>query len=309
MRFSRYLLIVSVFIAIVSLSIVADAQILDPSPFGGKYTAKIGDKQYRITNLYFNTLYHHQGAFLLPNGSIFSFNETQNTYFTVVVVNKNKTLFFGIPQIYLKVTISDPSTNYSQSIMINSTSFISFGFQNVDYVKGYLEALPHSYPTHSNNNSLSEFNQSLTVLGINNDNYTLFNNKSIGKQTITNTVVYNWRTGWLQSDELLNKFNNGTIISHIQMIRLHNNNSFLPGIFEFSKSLFIVSFITFVIFLCILIVSYLSYTRNVEKKENLTYKKFLQKKMKIKSKNKRKFEIHIDKSLELIEEIINESKE
>lgn len=229
---SKKLVVGLVILAIAGSMTPLSANAVDPSLYGGRFTANIGDTvTYKLTLVQGSANSFTPAADYLANGSMIHYNLTQGITATSKVITINKSAS-GVEQIYFQRTFTIPNNGtYTLSEMKSG----SYGFFN--YAFSSLQNASKYYVTKYNlGNSTGATTQSVSTyyhpIGSN-----LFfiatNSSSTSTKAFSYTAYeFNWKTGWDQSHEYYSV--NGAYWIHIKWELQNSHSSPLPSLTVFS---------------------------------------------------------------------------
>ncbi len=278
----------------------------------GKYNVNIGDSmRYNITKANF----HFVSQIIFNFGSQILDNLTVNTSLTLKVLNKTTTKD-GLPQAFINISIHRPNSEHDIKFEMNNTKeFLNPCFTKINDFQSYI------------NNSIQTFNSQLPISGYfssvgpggANINQTLIELTRSGNYyiTIIKTILpgttftdiskINLKSGWLEDLNETGTYKNGTVFSELYISRIYSI-SFLSQYSDIINlgTEFILAMI--LIGVLVLVISFSSYRKNSTQKQNFSsFKNYLKAKLNLKLRPKKKEEIHAEKALEMLEEILHES--
>lgn len=270
------------------------SQTINYSSYAGFYNVKPGNyRDYKYIHVQFGNITQEQtSVFNLEDGSLASFNYSNSYSFRLTVTQINQTK--GQQHVY----VQESMTTHYENLETRSQQYGTIHGNVLDaFSTGFLYP---SFPnkTMANNFYLNTFNE--TEVAINGNDLTLSINYSNNHNMYLDSWTFNWKTGWLQEENMSNvyliKMVHPSFISSLL-------NSTLP-LLTISSSILILST------LVLLTIKYKKFkTNNPRAGKNssfIDYTKGLVKQKITKRSTSQK--IDIDKSLQTLEEIIEENK-
>lgn len=302
------------------------AQSTLPQDWGAHFKAKIGDKMnFEITKANFYGNYYFPNTIFLENGSTITVNMSVGTLMTVKIIDFNESPSYvqypngsysyvpgltAYTQIMyeLKSPISNFYTNYTGQVMANA-GFIIPAFDNKSMVNAYINSL----------NQISNVSKATFSFD---DNY-IYQNQilNVGQIILHLNSVFSWKVGWLQSAVLSGKNNSANLfeydienLSYLNTSSSSNNDqlhTLLPTVTNYIAYAFLLG--TPIVIGALFVYSWINYKKglatltNGSKKSFFKYLKQKIKKSRVKQQTNQPRDI--DKSLNIIKEIINESNQ
>ena len=294
----NYLRVIFLLIAILlSISVSVTAQTIS-GPYGRKYKVHVGDSaEYNYTLLTSHGHNYIVDLNQLSNGTSINLNYTVGTLNYVKLIALNSTVG-GDVSVYTQGTIILQGSGTFTTDISQYTSYIQQAFTNKSMVDLYINRTISSYtPVQKNSTLLYEKNGYLVTNA----------SAIIANQSWIINMAYNWRTGWMKYYELKVSYQNGTVLYHSiqEMVGypIQNNSP---------------NYIFYGIVLCItIIVAVIGYiVLNNKKKIKFDLKKgettirYNNEKNNAEKKNKNEQLTikSIDKSMKILDEIMDESK-
>ena len=205
------------------------AQTGTPQDYGARYKVNIGDSMsYKISKLSFNGTNYLPSYLQIENGSYIAVNITQGSTLTIIVTNINESLSFVqqpngtfvnilAPTVYSKITFNISGKSYYEPENQYS-GYIFQAFDNESMVDAYVNYMNKFY---SNSTITNSYTQTYTVKG----DYLTTIQTTTQAATTYYELIYNWRTGWLQSiDEAMSVGLTNNIEIRIDRISSNSNN-------------------------------------------------------------------------------------
>ena len=200
------------------------------SNYSLSYKMNVGDSQtYKITKYHnANSIYQGQVPFILENGSRIYYNLTKGLTEKVIITSKiiNSNTFGGAVINYqFKMNIPGYGEVVSQILtansynQMNSAGPVNPAFDNKTMVENYLQYLSNQY----SNSSYTTY-----TFDISGDTYSTKSNISSPIISTVTKFVFNWKTGWLVSQENSQKLSNGTFLYDYKLESTSSNS----GIFS-----------------------------------------------------------------------------
>ena len=295
------------FVVITTLIILSSctpviSQSNNPKDFGASYQVEPGEEMDYEVTVFNYPLQTYTTLVLLSNNSMDSFNITLGTIINFKILNKSidKT---GSTIIFSQMHIFNKKTGYNKIIVSNrSNYYFDYAFNNLGDLYAYFDY----YSRFLNSQSFPKQTIQLTNIS---DSYIAIENKIDFNLTYDLIKTnQNWKTGWYESIDISQFSNDGSLIYEIRQDRIlttpTNNPSTLNNIldtFIFLSVLLVVFFSVTIIFI------YYSSSSKIDNKRP-KFKQFLKNKFKMKQKKEGIIGFKTDKAFEIIEEILNESK-
>lgn len=245
--------------------------------------------------------------------------EANGSNFELTLANNTKITIAKGDQFLIKVIATIQNSNDLENIYINETLSIP-GKENINlgtqfgsnYIQPAFADLTSAESYYKSNSTFEGFVVNKTKNNQRNMIYLYSYEKINFTQTLNVTQEWNWKTGWLESLSISSAFTNGTNSSvyQLQRKRLDLINTILAD----SNYFVGLSIITICLVVVILVgFNYSKYRSQISKEKNYTsFFEYLRKNLKFwnsKQKQTQRYKHDSDKALEMIEEILNETKE
>ena len=261
---------------------------------GGKYVVRVGDQMvYQFSNLKNQNQDYFSKQITTPQGVPGQIKIVNNMIFTVTIKQMTKSggyTIYGDDGISFQTTYQLPDNRNATDISIGN--FVSFAFTTKENASSYYNQF-RVYGGGSESVTIDD-----TYVTIETD----FNNSKY--ESVYSTVI-DWHTGWLQSLTSLQYQDNSLETRYYFSVY----DSSLVHFIITSAPLIVGGLVITGIFLVIVILlyNYIKYSKNNNK---LTFREYLKEKFIKRHKNKDdRSNINIEKSLDKINDILNDSHE
>lgn len=211
--FSKFRLTKVVLIMILVLGMSTIVSVHTQNNYNLSYRVKAGDSQiYTLTTLNGGSPHFPRvNFFVLSNGTIFPYNLTQGMQEKVTIVSsKASQSSFGGYIVDYQYSINFPRIGLvtSQIIQANwdlflNPSEISPAFNNESIINTYLK---DQYSMIQNTSAI------IFTYKVSGEYYTIYTNANDSNSMVYIAYKYNWRTGWLESVQIQQKYFNGTMM-------------------------------------------------------------------------------------------------
>lgn len=291
-------------------------------PYASSYKVHKGDSMtYQFTKVQNKSNDYYANLLPLQNGTFITIKVTQGTKMVVKIADINETTGpnytsngtivqnMTFQQVYCQEIYYIGSKQYVTQVYQNQI-FIMEAFDNMSMVNNYVYYMnsinsqnqPY-YPIYnfSANSNYLIINENLTNLNGPNNNYTYYSN-----------LVYNWKTGWLQS--LYEKEYNGSEILfdlELALVANKDNNILNDSINMLSKDgFYIILFGITVAIGGLFIYTWIGYkkSKSLTTTSKSSFSSYIKTNIRKKRSKQNATQPELGKSLNIIEEILNENK-
>lgn len=301
------IIILAFIILFINISIVK-SQFSNPVTFNGSYKVKVGDSnQFNIETVRLGNLDYARSSIHLPNGTSIPFNITKGVYIIIEVVELNSSFStISSAPVLVNESFFIPGKGLLGTTTQPASLFIYPGFDS------YSDALSY-FKQDSSSFQMYNFSQNENLIIISTKSSTSSSSSS-STLILTSqiTYIYNWKTGWLESEHFLSQLSNGTILTELFIQRY--SSDVINTILNYSYSIIELSslglFVAIPVFFGLSYRSFLKqYRLSNTSHTDQSFSKYFSNKFRYNKKAKQHTTIsETDKALQTIESILNESK-
>ena len=291
-------------IALILLSTCSQvtSQTSNPKDFGASYQVNPGEEMAYIVKVFKYPLKTYTAQVLLSNHSIDTFNITLGTIIIFKILNKSIDIT-GTTVIFSQIHIINTMTGYTKDIITNrSTLFFDYAFDNIGNMYAYFDY----YQREFNNQTFPKQTVQLTNIA---GNYIEFENKIYFNQSYFQIrKKQDWKTGWFESIDTAQFSSTGSLIYEIREDLIQNGANSIFNLNDILNFLLFLSGLLVIFIAFVIVFTYFSSSSKTNNKRP-SFKEFLNNKFKKKQKKGGNLGFKTDKALEMIEKILDESKE
>lgn len=267
--------------------------------YNGRYAVKPGDKmEYKFVNVTAPGFNYINDSQVTTNGTVKTFKLTQGTVLDIVITNSTITAFNQFVEGSETYSTPQGQTINMKNIVIPLVSPV---FINKTILREYLNAISIMQPEFLNESF--QINDTYYITNTN-FNYNITSANGLKEQvTAFNQFVTNWHSGWVESGVTAVKYSNGTLYYSSQIERVLGLSSENGLLNTFSW----VGIISIAGIVMLTLVAYRGYKREKSPKKASSFTDYVKDKIKKKKKKPVHESKEIEKSLEIIDEILKEN--